>query len=456
MSDATQQANAPLNTAVCGEQIAGLHYNARMALGAARTLQEALLYFNPQRALQGEELKAFYAERGSMARRRMLAYLQLADRQPVRLLFTGHAGSGKSTELNKLVEELGERLFVVTVRTDDIVAPTELTYVDVILISSMALFRKASDERLIRQAPAQIVEGVWDQAGQMIDRVIFGNVPYRKSMLASEAGVKIGVNAIQGLTLEFETRYKSDLNARERIRAQMKDRLSEVIANVNLLCGEIQHRYRKPVLFIIEDTDKPEKARAEDLFFNHPQTLTGFNASVIYTFPVELRYTREFGNTRRYFTDLRLTNLPLLKRDNTENPDARQVLYHVMGRRIQSNLMQPGVRDMLVAASGGVMRDLIVLAQEAVSHALARGAEVLAVEDAYRAIDEARKNFEAALRFNDYPYLAARDADKLIGSDEQMQELLRMRALLEYENGDIWCDVHPVVRQLLRARAART
>lgn len=414
------------------------------------------MYFNPQRALQGEELKAFYAERGSMARRHMQAYLQLADRQPVRLLFTGHSGSGKSTELNKLVEELGERLFVVTVRTDDIVAPIELTYVDVILISGMALFRKASDEALIPRAPAQIVEGVWEQAGRMIDRVIFGNVPYRTPALTSEAGVKIGAQVIHGLTLEFETRYRSELNTRELIRAQMKDRLSEVITNVNLLCGEIQHRYRRPVLFIFEDTDKAEKARAEDLFFNHPQTLAGFNASVIYTFPVELRYTREFNSVRRYFTDLRLPNLPLLKRDDSENPDARQVMNHVLARRIQSNLMRAEARDALVTASGGVMRDLIVLAQQAVLNALARGSGIVEPEDADRAVDEARKNFEAALRFDDYPYLAARDADKLIGSDEQMQDLLRMRALLEYENGDIWCNVHPVVRQLLRARAART
>ena len=50
--------------------------------------------FNPQRALEGESLAAFYAERGSDARQKMRDLLELAEGEPVRLLFTGHGGKG--------------------------------------------------------------------------------------------------------------------------------------------------------------------------------------------------------------------------------------------------------------------------------------------------------------------------------------------------------------------------
>jgi adenylate kinase len=71
-----------------------------------------------------------------------------------------------------------------------------------------------------------------------------------------------------------------------------------------------------------------------------------------------------------------------------------------------------------------------------------------------RAVVELRNDFIAALEEDDYGVLARRRADKRLSSDPEVQELLQSLALLQYENGEAWCDVHPVVLALLEERRA--
>ena len=424
-----------------------------MALGPAQDLRDAIRIFNPQRPLEGEALHAYSADRGSDARRQMRLFLDVARDEPANILFTGHGGSGKSTELNKLIEELGDAYFVVKVRTGDIVPATDLTYLDVILIAAMALFRAASDEGGIGRAPAQIVEGVWERIAEVIDRVIFGKLPYRRPATAPEVTVKAGIPPIvHGLTLEFEARFKNEPNTREAIREHMQDRLSEVIEKANDLSAEIRHRHGRQVLIAVEDTDKPEPSRAAEIFFDHPQSLTAFNASVVYTFPIALRYNAGFSEVDRYFKCVRMPNLPLFRRDGSPERHGRRVLDEAINQRMAAPLIAPGARRKIILASGGLMRTLIGLTQSAAVNAYARGASRIEDRDAERAIAELRKDFAAMLRSEDYPILAARYRDKQLSSDAALQQLLQMRALLEYENGEVWCDVHPAALPLVQER----
>jgi hypothetical protein len=70
--------------------------------------------------------------------------LSAAHPAAVKVLFSGHRGSGKSTELMRLAEDLQNEFFVVPFSARSLNL-ADLSYVDIMLACAAALFREATD-----------------------------------------------------------------------------------------------------------------------------------------------------------------------------------------------------------------------------------------------------------------------------------------------------------------------
>ncbi len=420
------------------------------AIQPADNLEDVIFYCNPTRSLDGEYL-GFYVDRGSYARRDMATWLRVNDLrrgQPITLLFTGHGGCGKSTELHRFCQDIGNEFFVVKVSTKVIVQPTDLTAVDVVLIAAMALFKQAMQESVIGKAPAERVREVRQSLADFLRDRVFGRQPYQEPGEGLELSAK--VNA---LIMEFEVKYGKDAPTREQIRQRMADRVSEIVSRVNDLAAVVRTTTGRPVVFVFDDTDKPERERARRLFFDHAATLTSFRASTIYTFNISLWYDPEFKLFKDYYGQrVLLPNISLYKRSGQRNPDGWALMEQILAARMHPLLMTDEARNDLIEASGGLVRGLIGLTQYAAVNAFGRGARRIEKIDAERATSELRNDFVAALKEENYRVLAERQRDKELSSDPEVQELLYALALLQYANGEAWCDVHPVVRKLLQER----
>jgi hypothetical protein len=416
----------------------------------ADNLEDVIFLFNPTKPLDGKYLR-FYVNRGSTARRDMVTWLRVNDLkrgQPIRLLFTGHSGCGKSTELNQLCRELEQEFFVVKVSTKLIIQPTDLTAVDVVLIAAMSLFKQATQEDVINKAPAQRMSDVWQGLVDFIRDRVFGKLPYREPGEGLELSAKVSA-----LVFEFEAKYGQDAPTREQIRRRMADRLSEVVERVNDLARFVRAATGRPVVFVFDDTDKPDRERARKLFFDNATTLTSFAASVIFTFNIALWYDVEFKHFRDYYGQrILLPNINLYSHDGGRNDDGWKLMERILSERLHQMMVTDDARRILIESSGGLVRGLIGLTQFAAVNALGRGAMRIEAPDADHAVSELRKDFTAALEAKDYAMLASRHADKLLSSDPETQELLQGLALLQYSNGEVWCDVHPVVLKLLQER----
>ena len=79
----------------------------------ATDLRQALNFLDPERPLYAEDqLRDWFVARPASPIDDLAILLQETD-DPQKVLFTGHRGSGKTTELAKLSQRLRDRFFIV-------------------------------------------------------------------------------------------------------------------------------------------------------------------------------------------------------------------------------------------------------------------------------------------------------------------------------------------------------
>jgi hypothetical protein len=301
---------------------------------------------------------------------------------------------------------------------------------------------------VLDKAPAQIAAGVWEDVSLFIERTIFG--PVRLPAPKAEATVSAKVNL---LAAEVQAKYSQESTTRAKVRERMESRVAELVEKLDFIARQVRDKYGRPVLFFIENTDKPDLENARDLFVNHTHTLTSFDAAAIYTFPVGLRYSPDFALIKDHFDhDFVLPNIKVRERDGREAPEGIACLRAAVEKRAMLDLIAPDALETMVKASGGLVRTMIRMIQSAAVYALSLDQVQITQESAEAAIAEEKADYIAALSADDYDVLAARMEDHELSSDVGVHRLLQSRALMEYTNGAPWCDVHPIIRDLVRER----
>lgn len=416
-------------------------------LKKASTLKEVHALFDPVRYLSTpQELEYFYVDRKSYIRKEIMTLLDesLDSKRAAHLFFTGHRGSGKSTEINKLRLDLGDKFFVVPVSFRN---RPDVDYVDLLLKAANSLFKEATEEKVVRRAPAQISHEFWGMLTGFIERKIYGD--YLPSFSEVDAQTKCKLESVTGkinvLAVEFEAKFEAEPESRKNFKENSGLLLAEVIDKINMLADKIFQFYGQPVLFIFEDADKIDLKNAEEIFYKHCNTLAALRASAIYVIDIALRYNVEFTTAKQSFADsFCLPNVKLLSRDNkaTEN---FKVLEAIINHRAEAQLFAEGVKSLLITQSGGLIRSLIALIRNAARRALVEECERIEKHHAQHAINRQRGDFIAVLDKEHYALLKEKHHSKELDNNTTTQYLLQSLSLLEYENGELWCDVHPVI-----------
>lgn len=129
--------------------------------------------------------------------------------------------------------------------------------------------------------------------------------------------------------------------------------------------------------------------------------------------------------------------------------DGYKTLRKFVELRMHIDLIEPSALEDAISYSGGVFRELARIIRTAIGHARRRGSTKLEINDIEWAATEIRNEYRRILDKEDIRLLKKVKDDNRLEYNDRLRSLLQVLAVLEYRDEENWCDVHPVLRNLL-------
>jgi hypothetical protein len=362
------------------------------------------------------------------------------------VLFFGHIGSGKTTELRRYAEQLNQskRFYVVEV---DVLAKLDrnnLHYTEALMAMAEALLeRMVSDSFTLDDAVLAPVRN-W------FTSTINTNTSNRELSAELKTGIEAGggIPGLVKLFAGFTSAFKTGASQKSEWRQEIRNNFTALATAFNNLIraaeGELKKVARaERIIFLLDGTDKMRGEDTQQFFVQDAEQLLAIQTLAIYTAPLDLKYDGRLGG--KLDADMVLPMIKLQERDGSRCKAGWTALTGLLLHRADRSLFASDADiARLVEFCGGHPRELLRLLKLCCEYAdTTIGSGVV-----QQAIDKLASDYRYFLKPGDYTLLKTIDANPAHGgNDERAQELLHRLALLQYNDGK-WRRSHPVVRTL--------
>jgi energy-coupling factor transporter ATP-binding protein EcfA2 len=417
-----------------------------MSLKPATTLEEVRSNCSPKPLSKRVELSAFFQESDAGRDERTSLREHLKEKfensqNEQRVLVYGHRGCGKSTELNRLKEQLGPNWFIVGFSIQEYLPPVGLKTEDILLAIAAAIFDRAKKE----QPPLEVENRFLKNVVEFFSDVTTTESTGRDTNLNVSAGAGAKDGGFWSELLGFHANLKSELSVGSRshtsLISKVRRRPSELVVALDSLIAAVHGALEKigrKLLIIVEDLDKIGLTDAHDIFVRNA-LLAKPAANLIYTIPLFTLYSSEADIIRAQFDEM--LPFPMLKVIDLQG--AKAPGYDIVGlivrKRVDPSVLDDSALDLLIRGTGGVLRNVF---------------EALQVVGGFRNLKDGkirREDIRAALdrMSTEIGVQIGHPLDEKGQRNDPLHEiLLKSGALIQY-NGQQWLGVHPLARKYL-------
>ncbi len=431
----------------------------------AKTLKQAFRLCNLG-ALRGAELERYRVDLSAVRNEaaidsvsRELDFLEPGE--AAALLFTGHRGCGKSTELRRLEQQWQQNYEVIYVQATDELDINDADYKDIYLVIIKYITRTLYHYGLnpngaLLKAFEDWFKEITGESEESVSKSV---------SLTAEAEAGQPLPFIFKLAVKLLSEIKGSNAYKRTVRENLQQGFSRLRDNTNALLKDAYHQLRtrrphcKGFLLIFDNLDRVPPSVGEHLFLKYANQLRELQTVLVYTVPISVIYSG--GNYSNAFGNLNV--MPMVNVYQYD-PQATVLTYDQRGLDALGALLEKRVDvdqvfgdraalGTLLQYSGGHVRQLMQLMRE--TCLLARGDQIT-VDDVNRAVAKEKNNFERFIPREHYPILAevcrTRATPATPEAEALMQSMLFNITVLEYEEGDNsarrWLYVNPLVRQI--------
>ena len=388
------------------------------------------------------------AVRGGESLVKSIAYAIERTRSPNfhQQLVTGHRGSGKSTEFFQLKARLENHgYFVVYLDVGETLDLGDISYLDILIGIAKAIVGELEaagidlNENLLTEVLAWLAEKT----------IITERNAESEGKVSANLGLAANIPFLAKALAEATGHIKSGSKRREEIRSVLERELSLLIERLNTLIDDARTRLRlqgfKDLVVIVDQlekmayrTNKDGTSNHKELFVHHAGQLKSLHCHIVYTVPINLIFSANLGDT---FGSDAIFVIPMV---DVNKVAGREKFREVVARRvdIEKVFVESCLVDRLIAMSGGSLRDLMRLVRLACQNT----DEIIESADVERAIRALIREYDRLVKEDNIPLLKRVNESKHV--DGSFADLLGLRVIHEYQNGDRWADLHPAVRAI--------
>lgn len=390
---------------------------------------------------------------------------QASPEYPITRLMTGHTGSGKTTELNRVRRTLeqgfeGRRIFVSKLVAEDYLDLHDLQPEDLVL-------------QIVRQLASDLAQNGMDLGEKRLRQLLAPIWSTVRNMRLEKAEVNLRPMKFSFSQADYPTE-------RDEFRKLLRGQLPNVLDFVNTelmpaareYLGSARGGRYHDVLLMVDGLDKiPRQVLTASTVTNHESfyidnsgRLRAINCSLLLTVPIELAYSSSEGRLSDIY-GAPIDALPLISiadRQGSPDEDAENALIEILGRRAHAAFGASGesfaecaarifANDTLllrlVRLSGGHVRSLLRNVTELLNRVDALPISVGTVE---RYVPQSARRFARPLTPTDRKLLIEIDASGTRPEDPLFWNLIRNLYVFAYESPDqdTWYGLNPLLKEI--------
>ena len=449
--------------------------------GTKLNKDECFRNFNPVKTLDFTKCQDtklyidFSSVRGSNIKRELKRSIIYSGDEPKCLLFTGHVGCGKSTELSHLKKELEEEQFhVVYFESSKDLDMADVSISDILLAISLQVVKSLEKVQLKIQ-PARF-QTLLKGAANLLNSEVNGLKVKIPQM--GDIGFKTeqGQNTLSFGIGEITTKAKDSVKIRSLLRQYMEPRVNNILEAINqeLIAPaqkQLKRRGKKGLVVIVDNLDRIDnklmlgnRLQPEYLFVDRGEQLKQLQCHVVYTIPLILAFSNDRENlTNRFGSEPLL--LPMIRvEEKNGNPCKKGIFLlrkMVLARafpKIAPNdrlALIPQLFDniatlnRLCQVSGGHTRNLLVL----LSICFQKEDPPFSRNLVEKVIKQRRSDLAKAITSDEWELLKKVAKQKEVTGEQEYQTLLKSLFVFEYrDDEENWFGINPILAEAAKLK----